>query len=75
MRTFIDNQGKRWHAALLEASYGNIMLVFSPLQGDGIRQQLLGVENLAEGEMLFAELDNAGLVAMLDDAAPWNPGG
>ncbi|HET6586476.1 MAG TPA: hypothetical protein VFG67_01725 [Oleiagrimonas sp.] len=75
MRTFTDNQGKRWQAALLEASYGNIMLVFSPLQGDGIRQQLLGAENLAEGETQLAGLDDAGLLAMLNDAEPWNPGG
>lgn len=75
MRTFTDNQGKPWQAALLEASYGNIMLVFSPMHGDGIRQQLLGVENLAEGEAQLAELDEAGLLAMLDDADPWNPAG
>lgn len=73
MRTFTDNQGKRWQAALLDASYGNIMLVFSPWQGDGIRQQLLGVENLAEGEASFAAMDDEELQRILAKASPWNP--
>lgn len=73
MRTFTDNHGKRWQAALLDASYGHIMLVFSPLQGEGIRQRLLEAENLAEGEKQLAALDDDGLLAMLDDADPWDP--
>lgn len=73
MRTFDDKQGKRWQVALLDASYGNIMLVFSPLKGDGIRQRLLAAENLSEGEAQLTALDDDGLRAMLAEADPWDP--
>jgi hypothetical protein len=73
MRTFDDDNGRRWQAALLNASYGNIVLVFSPLAGDDIRQQLLRAENLAEGETQLAALDEAGLRTMLAEADPWDP--
>jgi hypothetical protein len=73
MRTFDDEHGRPWQAALLNASYGNIVLVFSPLAGDDIRQQLLAAENLAEGEAQLTALDDAGLRAMLAEATPWDP--
>lgn len=73
MRTFDDNQGNHWQAALLDASYGNIVLVLSPLHGSDIRQLLLEAENLAEGEAQLAALDEAGLRGMLDKADPWDP--
>lgn len=74
MRTFEDNDGRRWQAALLNASYGNIMLVFSPLVGDGVRQQLLDAENLNQAEANLDAMDDDALRAMLDQAQAWQPG-
>ena len=31
MRSFDDSHGQHWQAALLDGSYGNVMLVFSPM--------------------------------------------
>lgn len=72
MRTVQDSDKKCWQAALLEASYGHIMLVFSPLEGDGIRQRLLDADHLAEAEMKLAALDDDQLRALLAEAQSWD---
>lgn len=74
VRTFDDSEGRRWQAAVLDASYGVILLVFSPLQGDGIRRSQLQVVNLAEGLDWIAAADEDMLRAQLGDAFPWDPG-
>lgn len=73
MRTFEDPQGQPWQAALLEASYGHIMLLFSPLPGGDIRQKLLAADHLAEAEQWLPTLDDAALCALLAEATPWSP--
>lgn len=74
MRNFDDASGTIWQAALLEGSYGNILIVFSPARGDGVRQYALDAANRAEAEQRFAALDDDGLRALLVDAGPWDPG-
>lgn len=74
MRSFDDARGERWQAALLEASYGNIALVFSPMRGNEVRQLLMPAETLVDAQAQLAALDEAGLRAMLDDARPWDGG-
>lgn len=74
MRTFDDGQGQHWQAALLEASYGHIMLLFSPLAGGGeVRQKLLDADHLAEAEQWLPTLDDEALRALLAQASPWDP--
>ena len=74
MRTFDDPQGRPWQAALLEASYGSIALVFSPLHGDGLRRLPMPAQTLTEAEAELAALDAAALRSLLDRAQPWDPG-
>jgi hypothetical protein len=74
MRSFDDIRGERWQAALLEASYGNIALVFSPMHGSEVRQLLMLADTLVDAQAQLAALDEAGLRAMLDDARPWDGG-
>jgi hypothetical protein len=74
MRTFEDHQGHHWQAALLDASYGNIMLVFSAVHGDAIRQNLLGAENHSEAVATLDGMDDDDLRAALAEADPWPPG-
>ncbi|MFT0533532.1 hypothetical protein ACMHYJ_12000 [Castellaniella hirudinis] len=73
MRIFTDAQGRQWDAALLDASYGNILLIFSARQGQDIRQQLLGADNLAQAENQLAACTDDDLRARLDQAQPWDP--
>lgn len=74
MRTFEDEQGQRWQAAILNASYGSTVLLFSPVHGDGIRQQVLAAETLAEAEQQLYALDEAALCELLETAAEWGGG-
>jgi len=75
MRTFDDANGAPWQAALLHGSYGNILLVFSPLSAGDIRQLPLPSENLAEAEALVTSLDAEGLRRLLGQAEPWGQAG
>lgn len=72
MRSFDDAQGQRWQAALLEASYGHVMLVFSPLQGTEVRQCLMTADNMADAEIELASIDDAGLCIRLTQARAWD---
>lgn len=72
MRSFDDTQGQRWQAALLEASYGDILLVFSPLQGGEPRQTVMPTPTLVDGTAALAELDDDGLRELLAESVPWD---
>lgn len=75
MRTFDDSHGNPWQAALLEASYGNVTLLFTPMHGhDDTRQQMTSAEDMAEAQAQLAKLDDEALRAMLAESQPWNPG-
>ncbi|MBN8728335.1 MAG: hypothetical protein J0H15_11635 [Xanthomonadales bacterium] len=73
MRSFTDADGRRWQAALLDASYGEVLLVFSPAQGAGNRASPLAAGNLAEAMGEFAALDEAGLQRLLGQSEPYDP--
>lgn len=74
MRTFDDSHGNPWQAALLEASYGNVTLLFTPMHGHDTRQQMMSAEDMAEAQAQLAKLDDEALRTMLAEAQPWNPG-
>lgn len=71
MRSFDDNRGSHWQAALLEASFGNVMLVFSRIGGDGALQRALEADNLREAEQQLAAADDATLRNLLAEATPF----
>ncbi len=74
MRTFDDANGGHWQVALMEASYGTVVLVFGRIAGDQVLRLPLDTEvaNLNEAMELVAKLDEAGLCAFLAQAVPWN---
>jgi len=74
MRTFIDPQGYGWQAALLDGSYGNVTLLFSPLRASDIRQYQMPADTMAEAEEQFADLSDAELLDLWERASPWSPG-
>jgi len=71
MRSFDDERGGHWQAALLEASFGNVMLIFSRIGGEGVLQKMLDTANYREAEQWLAGSDEAALCAMLGEAKPW----
>ncbi|HEX5354531.1 MAG TPA: hypothetical protein VFW60_10665 [Rhodanobacteraceae bacterium] len=72
MRSFDDENGGHWQAALLEASFGNILVIFSRIGGDGVLHKTLQADNYHEAEQLLAESDEARLRTMLAEAEPWH---
>lgn len=70
MRSFQDGQGKPWQAAILDASWGNAVLVFTPLGSSEVLKCELHAANLAEAEQMLADMDEAALRAALAEAVP-----
>lgn len=71
MRSFDDELGHHWQAAIMEASYGNVLLVFSRLGASDVLQATLDAAHLREAEEMLAAADEAALRALLADATPW----
>lgn len=71
MRTFTTHDGERWQAALLYGSFGSVLLVFSRIEGDEIRQYPMYVANFAEAERELAAMDTEALRETLEAAEPW----
>lgn len=71
MRSFADAEGKPWQAALLDASYGTVLLVFSRLGADTVRKIDLHAENLAAAQAMLEAMGEAELRANLARAEPW----
>ena len=72
MRDFLDPDGRRWQAAPLYASYGQMLLVFSAMDGGAILHQPMAADTLAQAEDELAQLDDGALRALLQQAQPWD---
>lgn len=72
MRSFDDEHGGHWQAALMEASFGNVLMMFTRIGGEGVLQRPLEAANFQEAQRLLADADEARLRALLADAQPWS---
>jgi hypothetical protein len=72
MRSFDDGHGGQWQAALMEASFGNVLLIFSRIGGEGVLHETLDIANYREAEQWLAGLDPDRLRTLLQDARPWS---
>lgn len=72
MRSFDDDQGGHWQAALLEASFGNVLVIFSRIGRDGVLHAPLDSANFHDAEQLLADASVAQLRSLLAGAKPWN---
>lgn len=72
MRSFDDGQGAHWQAALMEASFGNMLMVFSRIGDQGVLHTPLDSANFHEAQQLLADADAARLRLLLAEAKPWN---
>ena len=70
MRSFQDEQGRHWQAAVLDASWGNAVLVFSRLGATEVLKAELHAANLAQAEQMLAGMDEAALRSALTEAVP-----
>ncbi|HEX7385816.1 MAG TPA: hypothetical protein VF285_00890 [Castellaniella sp.] len=69
-----DSLGQAWQAALLDASYGSVALLFSPLRGSDIRCYEMPADTMAQAEAQLAAMTEADLLGLLAEAQPWTPG-
>ncbi|MEO8993620.1 MAG: hypothetical protein ABI299_03445 [Rhodanobacter sp.] len=74
MRMFDDAQGRHWQAATMDASYGEVLLIFGRIGGPEVLQASLAAEaaNVAEAEQFVEALDEDGLRRLLAKASPWD---
>lgn len=71
MRSFNDEHGGHWQAALLEASFGNVMLVFSRIGAGGVLRTPLDTANFHQAEQWLASADEDTLRDRLATAESW----
>jgi hypothetical protein len=71
MRSFDDEHGGHWQAALMEASFGNVLLVFTRIGAEGVLHGPLGSANFREAERWLAEAGEDRLRALLAEAKPF----
>lgn len=71
MRDFNDTEGGHWQAALLDASYGNTLVVFSRLGNGTIRKTALNAENMRLAEQQLMQMDESQLRSLLAESVPW----
>jgi len=72
MRSFDDGHGGHWQAALMEASFGNVLLVFTRIGTEGVLRAPLDSANFHEAEGWLAEAGENRLRELLADAKPWS---
>jgi type II secretory pathway component PulM len=71
MRSFDDERGGHWQAALMEASFGNVLLVLSRIGAPDVLQAALDSANFHEAEDWLAAASEDQLRTMLAEARPW----
>ncbi|MEO9079934.1 MAG: hypothetical protein ABI268_11570 [Rhodanobacter sp.] len=72
MRSFDDTHGSSWQTAVLDASYGNMLLVFSHTGDGGVRKTTMSAENLRLAEQQLADMDVSQLRLLLAESVPWD---
>ncbi len=71
MRSFDDAGGGHWQAALMEASFGNVLLIFSRIGAEGVLYKALDTANYHEAETFLAAADEVRLHSLLAEAEPF----
>lgn len=72
MRSFDDERGGHWQSALMEASFGNVLMVFSRIGAEDVFHTTLDSANFHEAEQWLAGADETRLRSLLAGAKPWN---
>lgn len=71
MRSFDDDQGRHWQTALMEASFGDVLLIFTRIGDEGVLQRPLDAANYREAEQILGDADDAQLRTWLAGSKPW----
>jgi hypothetical protein len=76
VRSFLDDAGRRWEVVLGKASWGTLVLIFSPMDvtptaGGGARTSILAAETSFDATAELDALTDDALRSRLRDSRPW----
>jgi hypothetical protein len=71
MRTFTDDEGTVWTAALGRESWGTFVVLFSPAAGGAARKAALAAEDALGAQRELEALSTEQLRARLAASEPW----
>jgi hypothetical protein len=66
MHRFRDRTGRDWDVVIGHESWGALLALFVPVDGDGVRQTMLNAAGYNEAHQELDTLGQAGLQALLD---------
>ena len=71
MRGFTDESGRQWQVVLGKASWGTLVLLFSPADGGGTRTSILAAETTFAATAELDALTDDELRDRLRESRPW----
>jgi hypothetical protein len=71
MRAFTDDDGAWWEVALGKASWGTLVLLFTPRAGGDARTSVLAAETMFAANAELDALTDDDLRERLRDSHPW----
>jgi hypothetical protein len=71
LRSFTDDAGRLWQVVLGKASWGTLMLLFSPADGGDTRASILAAETTFAANAELDALSDHELRDRLRDSRPW----
>jgi hypothetical protein len=71
VRSFTDDGGARWEVFLGKASWGTLVLLFSPVGGGQTRASIMQAETSFAANAELDALTDDDLRARLRDSQPW----
>jgi hypothetical protein len=71
VRSFLDDAGRRWEVVLGKASWGTLVLIFSPIEGGDARTSVLAAETSFDANAELDVMTDDTLRERLRDSHPW----
>jgi hypothetical protein len=71
VRSFLDDAGRRWEVVLGKASWGTLVLIFTPIEGGDARTSVLTAETSFDANAELDALTDDALRDRLRDSRPW----
>ena len=71
MRSFLDDAGRRWEVVLGKASWGTLVLIFTPIEGGDARTSVLAAETSFDANAELDALTDDALRERLRDSRSW----
>jgi hypothetical protein len=71
VRSFLDDAGRRWEVVLGKASWGTLVLIFTPMAGGDARTSVLTAETSFDANAELDAMTDDALRERLRDSHPW----